>query len=430
MFGSLLRFLYIVSAYLLMPLIVLHLLWRSLANPKYRTRINERFGLYNGDRLSGTIWIHAVSVGEVQACEGLVLELLQDYPNRSLLLTTTTPTGSDRAKILFGQKVEHSYVPFDIPWAVKSFFDRVSPSILIILETELWPNLYHECGKRKIPLVLASARVSPNSINRYRQLVSLFKDTLSNGIVIAAQSQSDANRFLSIGAHPDRTHFTGNIKFDFSLSESLKRLGYELRSLQAPERPVWIAASTHPNEEEIILAAHNEIRKIIPETLLILVPRHPERFSAVASILKRQGEKFITHSSSDVCTTNCGVLLGDTMGELISFYAAADVAFVGGSLVKAGGHNLLEPAALGLPLITGPYNYNSEDIAQMFNECGVNQVVKDKSEIAKVVLELFEDKNLCQNLGDQGRTLIEANKGTLDRLMVLLKPLIDSISLR
>jgi 3-deoxy-D-manno-octulosonic-acid transferase len=352
--------------------------------------------------------------------------LLERYPERSLLITTTTPTGSDRVRALFGDRVAHCYAPFDLTWSVKRFFSRVKPALVIILETELWPNLYHECGLRKIPLVLASARVSPHSVGRYRQLVSLFKETLSNGIVIAAQTQADADRFVSIGASPKRAHVTGNIKFDFALPVGVAELGSQLRALHAPDRPVWIAASTHANEEEIALAAHDNVRQKFPNALLILVPRHPERFSSVAAMLEREGEQFVSRSSGSVCTAECGVLLGDTMGELTTFYAAADAAFVGGSLVKVGGHNLLEPAALHLPLITGPHTYNAVDIAEMFHERGVATVVHDQQELAAAVLKLLGNADLREQLGAEGLALIEANRGALDRLLALLEPLLAS----
>jgi 3-deoxy-D-manno-octulosonic-acid transferase len=426
MLASLLRLIYIVAGYLLTPFILLYLLWRSLGNKDYRRRISERFGFYPGSELNDTIWVHAVSVGEVQAAERMVQVLLERYPRRSLLITTTTPTGSDRVRALFGDKVAHSYAPLDLAVSVKRFFSRVRPSLVIILETELWPNLYHECGQRNIPLVLASARVSPHSIGRYRQLVSLFKETLSNGIVIGAQTQADAERFVSLGASPQRAHVTGNIKFDFALPDGVVELGRAVRTLHAADRPVWIAASTHANEEEIALAAHREIREQYPDALLIIVPRHPERFSSVATLLEKQNEAFVKRSSGEVCTAACGVLLGDTMGELTTFYAASDVAFVGGSLAKVGGHNLLEPAALRLPLITGPHTYNAVDIALMFNECGVARVVNNQHELATAVTELLGNEEMRARLGAEGRALIESNRGALDRLLAMLEPLLAS----
>lgn len=419
-----LRFIYIVLSYLLTPLILLHLFYKGFGNRDYWKRNGERFGFYPGTVPAGAIWVHAVSVGEVQAASALVNSLLKRYPQRPLVITTTTPTGSDRVRALFGDRVIHCYAPFDLAWPVKRFFDWCRPTIAIILETELWPNLYHECGRRKVPLVLASARVSPKSIGRYRTLVSLFKETLSHGIVIAAQTQADAERFLLLGANPKRTHVTGNIKFDFALPEGVAEQGAEFRATYAANKPVWVAASTHAGEEEIVLQAHRLVQKKIPEAVLILVPRHPERFDAVAAMVDKQGFRFVRRSTGRASAADTELVLGDTMGELMAFYAAADVAFVAGSLVKIGGHNLLEPAALRLPIITGPHTYNATDIAELFQEDGVAQVVNDAPELAAAVSELLVDPIERERLGNRAEALTEQSRGALARLLALLEPLL------
>jgi 3-deoxy-D-manno-octulosonic-acid transferase len=384
-----LRIVYLLLSYLLTPLILLHLFYKGFGNRDYWKRNGERFGFSPGSVPPGAIWVHAVSVGEVQAAAALVRALLERYPERPLVLTTTTPTGSDRVRALFGERVIHCYAPFDLAWPVKRFFNWCKPAIAIIMETELWPNLYHECGRRKVPLVLASARVSPKSIGRYRALVSLFRETLSHGIVIAAQTPADAERFLLLGASPERTHVTGNIKFDFELPEGVVAEGAAFRAANAADRPVWVAASTHAGEEEIVLQAQRLLQAKIPAALLILVPRHPERFAGIAALLDKQGLDYVRRSTGQVCSADTEVLLGDTMGELMKFYAASDIAFVGGSLVNGiGGHNLLEPAALRLPMITGPYNYNAADIAQSLIEVGVVQVVENATELAATVVAL------------------------------------------
>ncbi|MDP6615662.1 MAG: lipid IV(A) 3-deoxy-D-manno-octulosonic acid transferase [Gammaproteobacteria bacterium] len=420
----LLRFFYICFCYLLVPIFLLVLFRKGFGNPAYRQRVGERFGFLPEPAPRGAIWVHAVSVGEVQAAETLVKALLERYPNHPVLLTTTTPTGSDRVKALFGDQVVHSYVPFDVPGSIKRFFDWCQPRLAIILETEIWPNLYHECGNREIPLVLASARVSPKSLNRYRLLVSLFKKTLSHGIVIAAQSQRDADSFLALGASAARTHVTGNIKFDFELPEGVQQRGQEFRSLQAVDRPVWIAASTHADEEEKVVAAHLKVCERIPEALLILVPRHPERFDTVASLLDRQHIGYIRRSSGGTCDEHSTVILGDTMGELTMFYAASDVAFVGGSLVNIGGHNLLEPAALNLPVITGPNNFNAQEIADQFLAAGVITIVEDAYSLAAGVVALLEDPAERSRQGEEARALIEDSRGALGRLLELVTPLL------
>jgi 3-deoxy-D-manno-octulosonic-acid transferase len=420
----LLRFTYIVVSYLLTPLILLHLFYKGFGNRAYWQRNGERFGFFGTPPQPGAIWLHAVSVGEVQAAAPLVRALLKSHPDRPLVLTTTTPTGSDRVRALFGERVMHCYAPFDLAWPVKRFFDWCKPTIAIILETELWPNLYHECGQRKVPLVLASARLSAKSIGRYRLLVSLFRETLSNGIVIAAQTNADAERFLSLGASPARTRVTGNIKFDFELPPGIHAQGAELRKKYAGARPVWVAASTHAGEEEQVLAAHRAIQKNFPDALLILVPRHPERFDSIAVLLERQGFAFVRRSSGRASTPTTEVVLGDTMGELLAFYAAADIAFVGGSLVPVGGHNLLEPAALRLPMLMGPHNYNAQDISDLFVDRGVARVVQDPGELAAAVLVLLNDPPAARRLGDQAGELTETSRGALQRLLALLEPLL------
>ena len=301
---SWLRIVYIVLSYLLVPLLLVHLYWRSLSAPAYRQRIGERFGLGLARQRRPSIWVHAVSVGEVQAAAPLVRALLKRHPGVPLVMTTMTPTGSARVRLLFGDAVVHSYVPYDLAAPVRWFFDRARPSLAIIMETELWPNLYHECGERRVPLVLASARISARSLGRYRRLLPLFRDTLANGIVIAAQTPADAERFRSLGANPAQTHVTGNIKFDFELPSDVLHAGRALRKLQAAERPVWVAASTHEGEEALLLAAHMLIRQQHPRAMLFLVPRHPERFAVVAALIDSFGltgcEPQILHSFSKV----------------------------------------------------------------------------------------------------------------------------------
>lgn len=423
-----LRFVYATLTYLLTPWLLLHLYWRSLSNPPYRERIGERFGR-SGIQLPGpSIWVHAVSVGEVQAAATLVRSLLERYPDRQLVLTTMTPTGSQRARDLFGDEVVHSYVPYDLASAVRRFFDRMRPCLVLIIETEIWPNLFRECGLREIPLVLASARVSVKSVGRYRRLVGLFRETLSHGIVIAAQSEADAGRFESLGANPERIHVTGNLKFDFHLDPRIPAAGKAFREENAPRRPVWIAASTHDGEEQSVLAAHVKVLAQIPDALLLIVPRHPERFQLVAGLVGRAGLTCVSRSSKQRCTAATNVFLGDSMGELMMFYAAADVAFVAGSLAPIGGHNLLEPAALGLPVLTGPYTFNAADIAKLLIDDGSTTVIHDADELAGEVIELLRDERTRDLRGGAGRQVIENNRGTLERLLELVDPLIPPAS--
>lgn len=418
------RLFYLALSYVLAPFVVLIIIWKGLTNRAYWERVEERFGFGRSRTERRAIWIHAVSVGEVMAASTMVGELLERYPHLPLVITTVTPTGARRVIDLFGDRVIHSYIPYDMPGAVRRFFDRFNPRLAVIMETELWPNLYNECGSRKVPLVLANARVSPRSVYRYRRFVGLFSETLSHGIVIAAQSQRDADRFRWIGAPPERTHVVGNIKFDLELPRDLIAKGREFREVHAQRRPVWIAASTHEGEEDEVIEAHRRIVETTPDALLILVPRHPERFQAVATMLSRRRISYVTRSSAGRCEPKTQVFLGDTLGELTMFYAAADVAFVGGSLVPVGGHNALEPAAMGLPILTGPYTFNAEDIAEMLQEAKAAFQIADAQELSQQVSALLSDPALRARCGQAGRQTVADNRGALARLLELLEPLL------
>ena len=422
------RIAYNIITYLVSPVYGLYWLFRSLTNPDYRDRLGQRFGFGYPQIAEGCIWIHAVSVGEVQASAPLVKVLKRRFPDRKLLVTTVTPTGATRARKLFGDTVALSYLPFETPFAVNNFFDATRPQVALILETEIWPNLYYACGKRRIPLVLVSARISPKSVENYRKLLPLFRETLSYGIVIAAQSVSDAKRFEALGAAPERTSVTGNIKFDIEIEDSVISDGMQLRRECFADRHVWIAASTHVKEEELVLAAHRLVRREIPDALLILVPRHPERFSGVASLLERAGFHYVMRTAGESCSAETEVLLGDTMGEVPMFYAASDVAFVGGTLVPVGGHNLLEPAAFGKPIITGPHLFNTQEIADMLAEVGASILVNDERELAHAVLELLANPERASDAGGEGFALLLKNRGSLQRLLDLLEPTMTGVS--
>jgi len=422
------RYLYILAVYLAAPLISLVMLWRGFGDRSYWSNFAERFGF--GERLPpGSVWVHAVSVGEVQASAALVTTLRERYPGIPVVVTTLTPTGATRAKTLFKDLAHVRYIPFDLPGSVRRFFNRVQPRAAVIFETELWPNLYHQCGRRRIPLVLASARISSRSVGRYRRLGSLFRDALARGVVVAAQGEGDADRFKSLGADPERTHVTGNIKFDFSVPHDIGERGRRLREFYAPQRPMWVAGSTHAGEEEIILEAQRIVRGTHPRALLVLVPRHPPRFDEVAYALQRAGIRFVRRSQrlgekAGAAAGLAEVLLVDTLGELLEFYAAADVAFVGGSLVPIGGHNLLEPAALGLPILTGPHTANSADIAQLLIARGAADVVHNADELGDRVAMLLSDPDERDRIGALGRDSVDSNRGALGKLLGLIEPLL------
>ena len=421
------RFLYLLAVYLAAPVVSALFLWRGLRDRSYWRNFGERFGF--GARLSpGGVWLHAVSVGEVQACAALVSALSRRYPALPLTVTTFTPTGSARARALFGNLAQVRYVPYDLPGAVRRFFRRVQPRLAVIFETELWPNLYRECGRRRVPLVLASARISARSVSRYQRLGTLFRETLARTALVAAQGASDAERFRSLGADPANTHVTGNIKFDFELPEGLAARGAGLRAQYAPERPLWVAGSTHGGlEEQAVLEAQQRVREVHPDALLVLAPRHPPRFDEVAGALRAAGISFVRRSASagDGTDAACAVLLLDSLGELLDFYAAADVSFVGGSLVPRGGHNLLEPAALGVPILVGPDNSNSEEIARLLIARGAAEVVHDAGELGTRVTALLGDSAARERMGAAGRASVDSNRGALEKLLSLIEPLLD-----
>jgi len=418
------RFLYNLLSYLALIPYACLFLFRSVSNPAYRKNLSQRFG-FGFPSIRESIWLHAVSVGEVQAALPLIRALRRRYPGVRLLVTTVTPTGAARVRAAFGDDVEHSYIPFEFPYAIKRFFRAVNPQAALIMETEVWPNLYRACGVRRIPLILVSARISPRSVPGYARMLPMIRETLSHGIIIAAQSQSDADRFLALGADPARTTVMGNIKFDVELPEGTREAGIRLRHETIGDHPVWIAASTHRGEEQQVLDAHRTLLERHPDLLLILVPRHPERFAEVQKLVEQSGFEMISRTGGSSCDRSTQVLLGDTMGEMSLFFAASDIAFIAGSLVPIGGHNLLEPAAQGLPVITGPHNFNAQDIADQFVELGACRRVADWQELAVTVDELLAAPERAAEQGQKAQALLEQNRGALARLLVLLDPLLD-----
>jgi len=422
------RLLYLAAVYLAAPVISVMLAARGLRDRSYWRNFGERLGL--GLPLSAPpIWVHAVSVGEVQAAAALVVALREHYPQIPVLVTTFTPTGAARARASFRDMAEVRYLPFDLPGSVRRFLDRTRPRLAVIMETELWPNLYRECRRRRLPLVIASARLSRRSTDRYRRLGALFRETVAGAVAVAAQGEGDAERFRTLGAAVERTCVMGNLKFDFTLPPDIFERGRKLREQYAPGRPVWVAGSTHGGvEEETVLEAQRRISAVHPGALLVLAPRHANRFGEVAGWLERQGITARRRSAgppAPAATAPCNVLLLDTLGELLDFYAAADVAFVGGSLAPIGGHNLLEPAALGLPVLTGPNNSNGEDVACLLLDCGAAEIVRTADELAARVNVLLADAALRAEMGRRGRAAVERNRGALEKLMRLISSLLD-----
>ena len=415
--NKLMRLMYHTLTYILLPFLVLFWFAKSLLNKSYLDRLTQRFGFGYPKLNSGSIWIHAVSVGEVQASIPLVNELKQHYPYKEIIITTVTPTGSKQVKNIFKDAVKTSYIPFETNFAIKNFFNSIKPSVALIMETEIWPNLYKECGSRGIPLILVSARISEKSLINYKRFLPLFRDTLSHGILIAAQSQIDADRFLALGASKDRTWIMGNIKFDFKLPEEILTKAKIYRSKIFPRRHIWIAASTHEHEEEIILEAHKNISKKIENLLLILVPRHPERFAKITQILKEDNWIYSKKSDDQDIPESCQVLLIDTIGELLFFYACSDVAFVGGSLLPVGGHNLLEPAAIGLPIITGAHTFNQKEMTDRLTQVDALRIVHNANSLSSDVIFFLTNTEESKNAGQRGKLIVESNKGAIKSLM-------------
>lgn len=416
-----LRSVYTALLYVFAPIALAGTALRGVRDPAYRDRLSERLGFTRVLRGSGAhpIWVHAVSVGEVQAAAPLVRVLLKKYPQRPLLITTATPTGAQRVKALFSDSVRHAYLPYDLPGAVRRFLDQVRPAIAVVMEREIWPNLFSECRQRAIPVLLASARISERSAERHQKFARLFGEALASNVKVAAQTTQDAERYRAIGASD--VEITGNVKFDIEAPLAAKQAGESLRAAQFAERLVWVAGSTHEGEEDQLLAAHRLILQQRPDALLILVPRHPNRFDAVRSWLKAQQVTFVSRSRSEQITSTTSVLLADTLGELLMLYAAADIAFVGGSLITTvGGHNLLEPAVLERPVLVGPHNFNAPDIAQLMFESDAARQVNSAEELARAILELNADSGLRARMGKRGSEMVAANRGALERVVALI----------
>lgn len=416
--------LYTTLVYLAAPLALLQNLWRARHDPTYRERLAERWGYTRVTFAERPIWIHAVSVGEVQASAVLVRALLTRYSTRPLLLTTGTPTGAQRVKALFGNQVQHAYLPYDMPGAVKRFFERARPCVGIVMETEIWPNLFREGRRRQVPMLLASARLSEKSMRSYRRLRRLTRDALQD-VAVEAQSSADAERFREIGAPPEQVHIAGNLKFDIQVPPEVRPAGEHFRSTQFRSRPAWIAASTHEGEEEAALDAHEQVCSRFPSALLILVPRHPQRFETVRSLLLSRQLTFVSRSSAAPLTDHTRILLVDTLGELQMFYAAADVAFVAGSLAPIGGHSLLEPAALQCPIVIGPHNFNAPDIARLFLEADAALQVHAAADLGAAIISLLEDETRRRRMTASAQAIVVANRGALTRLLHRIDDLLE-----
>jgi len=419
----LLRGLYSAVLYLLVPVTVYHLIWRGFRQQAYLHRWSERYARYHRRPGPPVLWLHAVSVGEVNAAVPVVNALRRGRPDLRLLVTTITPTGSERVRALWGHDIEHVYLPYDLPGAVGRFLDHYRPHAALIMETELWPNLLFGCRDRQVPVFILNARLSERSLRGYRMLAPLVGRALRTVRVVAAQSLADAVRFVRLGARSEQVREVGNLKYDVAVPDGLEAFAAECRG-QSGGRPAWIAASTHEEEEAAVLAMHRSLRARFPDLLLLWAPRHPERFSVVASQARAAGWNVSTRSRGRWPGPDDAVFVIDTLGELVPFYAAADVTFVGGSLQPIGGHNLLEPAAAGTPIVTGPHLHNFAEISRRMLDSGALRIGADQDQVCAALASLLDDPEARGAMVDAGRELVESGRGALAQTLVLLRPVL------
>lgn len=425
-----LRLLYICLSYLLQP-VVLFLMWyKGREQPAYRKRLWERYGIYDESEKPNAkgVVIHAASVGEVIAATPLIKAIRKKYPELPLIVTTVTPTGSDRVQAAFGDEVSHFYLPYDLPDAIERFLNFVDPNLIIVIETELWPNLIRKVHFRNIPFVIANARLSPRSAKRYGWFKRSIKDMLSQISLIMAQDEVSAERYLNLGCDAKKLVNTGNLKFDLEITPTLHQAVLENRQkLNLGNRPVWIAGSTHEGEEKLILDAHKLLLARYPDLVLILVPRHPERFNLVETLIEKSGLNYVKRSENQPFTANTQVLLGNTMGEMMLLYGLSNIAFVGGSLVKHGGHNPLEPIAFKIPVVSGLFTYNFPEIFEKLRQVkGVIEIESDVEALTECIQLLLEQPEIGQEIAQSGFSVLMENQGALKRHIDLLTPYLEN----
>lgn len=408
------RLAYSALLYLLTPFLVLKLLIRGRKAPAYLSRWGERFGFYAKGQPQGVIWFHTVSVGEAEAAFPLITKIANDCPDAPILVTTTTPTGSARVKAFLGHRVHHVYLPYDLPGAMRRFYRQFQPKILVILETEIWPNMLYQAKRRNVPSLMVNARLSVKSAKGYARLGAFMTQTLANLTHVCAQTQTAADRFVELGLKKNKVSVPGNIKFDIDMPASLHEQAEAIRRDWFQQRPSWIAASTHEGEDEQVLEAFSKIKKQIPNALLVLVPRHPERFDSVAKRCELDGFSVTRRSQHTGSVVNSDVFLLDTMGELKLYYATVDVAYVGGSLVPTGGHNMLEPASLAIPIVFGPHVFNFVEISECLLACQGAVQISDTGSLANTVINLLEHSDKRSQMGAAGEAFVQQNRGAVE----------------
>ncbi len=414
------RSLYTVVFFLLLPFILLRLYWRGIKAPEYRKRWLERLAIYSKQYPQQVIWFHAVSVGEAEAVFPLVKRMQQQHPLAHFLVTSTTPTGSARIQAVLADSVEHVYLPYDLPFIVKHFLKIFKPQMAVFVEKEIWPNLFTQCSEQNIPLFIINARLSANSAKGYKKIRSLVSPVLNHVTAVLTQTQEDCDRFVEIGASAEKTLVAGNIKFDMTLSEKLVVQGRLLKRQLFAGRFVWVVASTHKGEDEIFVDIYRQLKTELPELILLIVPRHPERFRTVQRIAEERQLKTIMRSSGDYCTTETDVYIADTMGELKMLYATADIVFVGGSMAPIGGHNILEPLAVGLPVMFGPHMINFKEITENVLAMQAAVQCQNKHEVIKTVKRLYNDAGFRRTLTENGIQFLTLNQGAIDRIFAIL----------
>ncbi len=426
---SIMRVVYTALLYCALPFVFARLLWRSRKIPDYRRRWNERLGWYSNrskiPKSTHALWLHAVSVGEVEAALPLVHALQNRYPQYQIVITTTTPTGSSRVRSMFGESVCHVYLPYDLPGPVHRFLTHFQPMLAVIMETELWPNLFIACRRRKIPLILVNGRMSPRSYRGYQKVPGLIRETLACFHHLAVQTRQDARRFRALGAAPEKITVTGNLKFDVEWPGKLSEEAAAFRTKYWPDRIILLGASTHEGEEAALVKAYQKLRKTCPNLLLILVPRHPDRIASVVQLCQEAGFTMALRSQQD-CRGDEDIFLLDTLGELKLFYSLAEIAFVGGSLVAAGGHNVLEPARAGVPVLFGPYMTNAPEVAQGLEQAGGGMRVDGLDSLTQEISRLLGSAETRQRMGRRGQQFLLQNQGALERTLDLIAPLLTS----
>lgn len=416
------RYLYTCLVYLLTPFILLRLLWRSVKAPAYAKRWNERFGFFEAPyNIQNGVWIHAVSMGETLAAIPLIKKFQQTYPQLPIVVTTMTPTGSAQVVKQLGQSVFHVYAPYDLPCAWHRFLNITKPRFVVVMETELWPNMLHVAHQKNIPVIIVNARLSERSANGYQKVSSVTHDMLQKVTHMCAQYDNDGARFVRLGLAKEKLSIAGNLKFDTDIKPELTQRADTLREQWGRERYVFIAASTHETEENSILNACHNLWKTHSDLLLVIVPRHPERFAKVIELARARGLNVAVRSQQDKVNANTQVLVADTMGELLMLYAASDIAFVGGSLVNTGGHNMLEPISVGLPVITGKHVFNFARISELLLSKKAMIQVNDDVELTRAIHTLIEQPDMADHMIEAGKGVIMQNRGVLDRVWMVIQ---------